>query len=207
MPTIRLVCVALLSVSVAPLSVPLFHTSWELRTSLSLLRGVQARTSGVRPLHLLDDLFDAESGLVSEGVWHNTMYGTACVLAARRLGQSAEADTLAADARRLGASLYDRCYRDGFRRRTATGIWQGGGDNGAAVVDAAGESAAFYAPSEERRSVSNAAAVILYSLLAEDEEERRGAGGVASVASRAVAQEVRQLHSCNKTISVGMGRK
>eukprot|EP00629_Pelagomonadales_sp_RCC1024_P001803 CAMPEP_0119282296 /NCGR_PEP_ID=MMETSP1329-20130426/26433_1 /TAXON_ID=114041 /ORGANISM="Genus nov. species nov., Strain RCC1024" /LENGTH=106 /DNA_ID=CAMNT_0007282949 /DNA_START=71 /DNA_END=387 /DNA_ORIENTATION=- len=57
--------------------------SWETRTALRLIAGVKRRT-GARPLDLLEDLFDAGSGLTGEGVWHNAHFGAAQLLAARR---------------------------------------------------------------------------------------------------------------------------
>lgn len=137
--------------------------SWELETSLRLIRGVKARTSNARPLDLLDDLYDAPSGLVGEGVWHNAHFGAAQLLAARRLEGEA-ADELRADAKRLGDSLFALAFDGGFRRRTASGFWRA---PEASIADA-GERPGFYEPSRDRRCVGNAAAVVFYSLLRED---------------------------------------
>ena len=60
-------------------------SSWELRTSQRLLSALRARTGRSRPLALLDDFYDANSGLCSEGVWHNAWLGIASLLAAREL--------------------------------------------------------------------------------------------------------------------------
>ena len=76
---------------------------------------------------------------------------------------------LRASAKRLGDSLYDLNYDDGFRLRTASGIWK----TPDAAVESGGERPSFYEPSRDRRCVSNAAAVIFYSLLNEDADDDR----------------------------------
>ena len=60
-------------------------SSWELRTSQRLMSALRARTKSSRPLDLLDDFYDAHSGLCGEGVWHNAWLGIASILAAREL--------------------------------------------------------------------------------------------------------------------------
>ena len=148
-------------------------STWELDRSLRLLSNVKRKTSGKRPLDLLEDLYDRESGLTGEGVWHNAHFGAAHLLAARRIGNGpvgkAIAAELRASAKRLGDSLYDLNYDDGFRLRTASGIWK----QADATVESGGERPSFYEPSRDRRCVSNAAAVIFYSLLSEDADDDR----------------------------------
>lgn len=147
-------------------------TSWELDRSLRLLSNVKLKTSG-RPLDLLEDLYDSQSGLTGEGVWHNAHFGAAQLLAARRMGSDPAGKAIAAElrasAQRLGDSLYDLNYDRGFRLRTASGIWK----TPDAAVESGGERPGFYEPSRDRRCVSNAAAVIFYSLLNEDTDDDR----------------------------------
>ena len=149
-------------------------STWELDRSLRLLSNVKRKTSGKRPLDLLEDLYDSESGLTGEGVWHNAHFGAAHLLAARRMGSTgpvgkAIAAELRASAKRLGDSLYELNYDQGFRLRTASGIWK----QPDVAVESGGERPGFYEPSRDRRCVSNAAAVIFYSLLNEDAEDDR----------------------------------
>ena len=150
--------------------------SWELRTSQQLIAGLRARSSNTPPLDLLTDLHDAESGLCSEGVWHNCWLGTACVLAARRLRRDAapdagvdraiaasrqrvatpppaESDALFEAAVLLADSLHELSFDDGFRRRVASGVWRDAEASRAALA-AAGEDPAFYAYSRERRGLA-----------------------------------------------------
>ena len=163
--TIQLAALTLPAVSLVP-------STWELDRSIRLLSNVKRKTSG-RPLDLLEDLYDRESGLTGEGVWHNAHFGAAHLLAARRVGSGpvgkAIAAELRASAKRLGDSLYNLNYDDGFRLRTASGIWK----TPDAAVESGGERPGFYEPSRDRRCVSNAAAVILYSLLSEDTGDNR----------------------------------
>ena len=153
-------------------AVSLVPSTWELDRSLRLLSNVKRKTSG-RPLDLLEDLYDRESGLTGEGVWHNAHFGAAHLLAARRIGTGPVGKAIAAElrssAKRLGDSLYDLNYDDGFRLRTASGIWK----RPDAAVESGGERPGFYEPSRDRRCVSNAAAVIFYSLLREDTGDDR----------------------------------
>ena len=164
--TIAAIALPALSLAPPPAS------TWELDRSLRLLSNVKRKTSG-RPLDLLEDLYDAESGLTGEGVWHNAHFGAAHLLAARRMGSGpvgkAIAAELRASAKRLGDSLYDLNYDDGFRLRTASGVWK----TPDAAVESGGERPSFYEPSRDRRCVSNAAAVIFYSLLNEDADDDR----------------------------------
>ena len=97
----------------------------ELDRSLRLLSNVKRKTR--RPLDLREDLYDRKSGLTGEGV------GTTHISAQRtcwRRGRSplavgkAIAAELRASAQRLGDSLYDLNYDQGFRLRTASGIWR-----------------------------------------------------------------------------------
>ena len=147
-----------------PAVVSLVPSTWELDRSLRLLSNVKRKTSG-RPLDLLEDLYDRESGLTGEGVWHNAHFGAAQLLAARHMGTGPVGKAIAAElralAQRLGDSLYDLNYDQGFRLRTASGIWK----TPDAAVEGGGERPGFYEPSRDRRCVSNAAAVIFYSLL------------------------------------------
>ena len=163
--TIQLAALTLPAVSLVP-------STWELDRSIRLLSNVKRKTSG-RPLDLLEDLYDRESGLTGEGVWHNAHFGAAHLLAARRMGSGpvgkAIAAELRASAKRLGDSLYNLNYDDGFRLRTASGIWK----TPDAAVESGGERPGFYEPSRDRRCVSNAAAVIFYSLLSEDADDDR----------------------------------
>ena len=46
-----------------------YSTAWSSQAALQTLSALRERTSA-RPLDLLEDLYDAESGLCSEGVWH-----------------------------------------------------------------------------------------------------------------------------------------
>ena len=155
-----------------PAVVSLVPGTWELDRSIRLLSNVKRKTSG-RPLDLLEDLYDRKSGLTGEGVWHNAHFGAAHLLAARRMGSGpvgkAIAAELRASAKRLGDSLYDLNYDDGFRLRTASGIWK----TPDAAVESGGERPGFYEPSRDRRCVSNAAAVIFFSLLGEDMDDDR----------------------------------
>ena len=162
---IQLAALALPVASLAP-------STWELDRSLRLLSNLKLKTSG-RPLDLLEDLYDRKSGLTGEGVWHNAHFGAAHLLAARRMGSGPVGKAIAAElrssARRLGDSLYDLNYDQGFRLRTASGIWK----QPDAAVEGGGERPGFYEPSRDRRCVSNAAAVIFYSLLSEDTDDDR----------------------------------
>ena len=158
--TIQLAALTLPATSLAP-------STWELDRSIRLLSNVKRKTSG-RPLDLLEDLYDRESGLTGEGVWHNAHFGAAQLLAARCMGTGpvgkAIAAELRASAQRLGDSLYELNWDQGFRLRTASGIWK----TPDAAVESGGERPGFYEPSRDRRCVSNAAAVIFYSLLDDD---------------------------------------
>ena len=165
------------AIQLAALTAPVLSLSpaastWELDRSLRLLSNVKRKTSS-RPLDLLEDLYARESGLTGEGVWHNAHFGAAHLLAARRVGTGpvgkAIAAELRASAKRLGDSLYDLNYDQGFRLRTASGIWK----QPDAAVESGGERPGFYEPSRDRRCVSNAAAVIFYSLLSEDTDDDR----------------------------------
>ena len=166
--TIQLAALTLPALSLAPPAA----STWELDRSLRLLSNVKRKTSG-RPLDLLEDLYDRKSGLTGEGVWHNAHFGAAHLLAARRMGSGpvgkAIAAELRASAKRLGDSLYDLNWDQGFRLRTASGIWR----TPDAAVEGGGERPGFYEPSRNRRCVSNAAAVIFYSLLSEDTDDDR----------------------------------
>ena len=161
--TVQLAAIALPALSLAPPPA----STWELDRSVRLLSNVKRKTSG-RPLDLLEDLYDRESGLTGEGVWHNAHFGAAHLLAARRMGSGpvgkAIKAELRASAKRLGDSLYDLNWDQGFRLRTASGIWK----QPDAAVESGGERPGFYEPSRDRRCVSNAAAVIFYSLLDDD---------------------------------------
>jgi len=156
---------------------------WELRTAQCLTDGIRARTSSTRPLDLLVDLHDAESGLSSEGVWHNAWLGVAYVQTARQLrrqGRFDEAEEPFDLAVQLADSLYENSFDEGFRRRTASGVWRSA-ESSASAIEAAGESIAFYSESRERRSAQNAAAVVFYSLLA-DEAAARESGDAPRIA-------------------------
>jgi hypothetical protein len=165
--------------AVGPLVVvaPPVASSWSLRSSVGAIQALQERTSAEgKPLSLLSDTFDSESGLCSEGVWHNAWFGTACLLSARELRRAssrpdqscAEAEALVGSAVTLAESLHTLSFTPlGFRRRTASGIWESV-DGAREAIERAGEDPAFYQPSEELRCAPNAAAVIFYSLLAEE---------------------------------------
>ena len=149
--------------------------SWELRTSQRLMSALRARTKSSRPLDLLEDFYDATSGLCSEGVWHNAWLGIGSVLAARELrrrgaagaAEAEESEELFEAAVLLADSLYDLSFDEGFRRRTPSGIWERA-ESATPRIGGAGERASFYDESRERRSIQNGAAVILYSLLADE---------------------------------------
>ena len=133
--------------------------AWELETSLSLVAGLRACSSHVPPLDLLVDLHDAQSGLCSEGVWHNAWLGAAYVYAARRLrraGEEAASEAQFAWAVELADSMYDLSFDEGFRKRTCSGIWQSA-ESAATALEAKGERVAFYTASTERRSAQNGA--------------------------------------------------
>ena len=146
---------------------------WELRTSQRLMSALRARTRSIRPLDLLDDFYDADSGLCSEGVWHNAWLGISSVLAARALRRrgslstTEESEELFESAVLLADSLYDLSFDEGFLRRTPSGIWERA-DSAVARIGATGEHASFYEASHERRSLQNGAAVVFYSLLADE---------------------------------------
>ena len=165
---LQLAAIALPALSLAPPPA----STWELDRSLRLLSKVKLKTSR-RPLDLLEDLYDRESGLTGEGVWHNAHFGAAHLLAARCVGSGPLGKAIAAElrssAKRLGDSLFDLNYDQGFRLRTASGIWK----QPEAAVESGGERPSFYEPSRDRRCVSNAAAVIFYSLLSEDTDDDR----------------------------------
>ena len=146
-------------------------TWWKLESAVSTIRALKQRT-GPRPLDLLEDMYDDKSGLCSEGTWHNAWLGSSHVLAARQLRAAdddcARADAHLASARMLGNSLFEMSYDgSGFRKRSASGIWQSATD-AAPSIEAAGENPTFYHPSDEHRCVSTAAVLIFYSLLAEE---------------------------------------
>ena len=169
-------------------STSLGSTTWELATAVRTLEGIRKSAGSGKsdaPLDLLTDFYDEQTGLVSEGVWHNAMVGISCVKAAKRLRATATADdsdrSKLADryegwAARLGDSLWDLNWAGpglGFRRRSSSGRWQDAEKDGAArerIVDE-GENVAFYETTSrvagERRCVSNAAACLFYSFLAE----------------------------------------
>ena len=165
----------LLSVDVASTSV-IAAPTWQLTTALSTISAIEKRSGVSRPLNLLEDMFDKESGLCSEGVWHNSWLGVSRVLAARQLRSVDEpkAELLLASARTLGDSLFRTSFDGtGFERRVSSGIWQSA-DEAAEALAAAGENAAFYQPSPSHRCASSAAACILFSMLAEEDMRERG---------------------------------
>ena len=155
--------------------------SWQLTSAVSTIEAIE-RTSSPRPHSLLTGMFDEETGLCSEGVWHNSWFGVSRVLASRELraaGEAKRADEHLAAARTLGDSLYRLSFDGGgFKRRSASGFWQSSAETREAIADA-GEDPAFYEPSDEHRCISSGAAVIFFSLLAEE------AGDDAAAAARA----------------------
>ena len=155
--------------------------SWQLSSAVSTI-GALERTAGVRPADLLQSMHDGESGLCSEGVWHNSLLGVSRVLAAREYDKAGEkelANQFRASAATLGASLYGMSFDGtGFRKRSASGYWQSASEAKGAITEA-GEDASFYEPSEEHRCASSAAACIFYSLLAEEAEEEVAAEATA----------------------------
>ena len=166
---------ATLALAASPVS---YSTAWSSQAALQTLSALRSRTSS-RPLDLLEDLYDAESGLCSEGVWHNSWLGIGQIYAARRESGDAAAAHLDR-ARRLADSLHELNYEAdrGFRSRTRSGFWQ------AADADAlarAGENPAFYEPDATCRCSANAAAVILHTFLLEESPND------AAVAARAAA--------------------
>lgn len=146
---------------------------WRTQTAVTTI-GALERTgaSSVRPHNLLNVMLDDESGLCSEGVWHNSWLGVSRVLAARQLralGETEAADRTLSAAQKLGDSLLDMSFDGvGFRRRSPSGIWE---DVAVAAVEEAGEDAEFYRPCTEHRCASNGAAAIFFSLLAEEAED------------------------------------
>jgi hypothetical protein len=156
--------------------------SWRLQTALATIDAIRARTSAARPLDLLNDFYDPDSGLCSDGVWHNAWLGVSYVLASRevRPHNPSQAEELRAEAMKLGDTLYETKYAGGaFQRRCMSGFWQTASSSRDAL-QAAGEDVSFYEASSERRCVSNAAATIFYSYLAEE--------GVAGEASERFTQ-------------------
>jgi len=155
--------------TLASASRPVVSPSWQLQTSMSTIDSLE-RASGPRPLSLLTGMFDEETGLCSEGIWHNAMLGTSRVLCARELrqcGDTTSATRFLASAQTLGDSLYRLGFDGkGFRRRFTSDIWEDATE--AEAFKAAGEDPNFYLPSEEHRCISSAAAVIFYSLLAQE---------------------------------------
>ena len=76
-------------------STSLGSTTWELATAVRTLEGIRKSAGSGKsdaPLDLLTDFYDEQTGLVSEGVWHNAMVGISCVKAAKRLRATATAD-------------------------------------------------------------------------------------------------------------------
>ena len=158
--------------------------SWRLRTAVSTLEGIRGRDGsqggGTRSesgnLDLLTDFHDPETGLCSEGVWHNSVLGIALLKASRALrdGGSAEegsaAESLADEyriwARRIAFALIDLNYSPGlgFRRRTSSGRW-GSVEDSPEALDEGGD---FYLPGEERNCAPNALAVAFLTFLMEE---------------------------------------
>jgi len=142
-------------------------------TASAALGGLRQRTSQ-RPLDLLRDLHDAETGLCSEGVWHNSMFGMALVLESRAQRVRGESDAAAESlglAEQLAASLHRLNFEEGrgYRARTASGAWASAADPAiASAIEAAGEDPQFYLPSDEVRCSANAAALILSTFLLEE---------------------------------------
>ena len=92
-------CIAAIQLAALTLpAVSLVPSTWELDRSIRLLSNVKRKTSG-RPLDLLEDLYDRESGLTGEGVWHNAHFGAAQLLAARRMGTGPVGKAIAAELR------------------------------------------------------------------------------------------------------------
>ena len=129
-------------------------------------------------------MIDDESGLCSEGVWHNSWLGVSRVLTARKLreiGEDAEASRFIDAAFMLGESLYDMSFDgSGFRRRTSSGYWEAAS---APAIEKSGEDASFYAASDEYRCASSGAAAIFFSLLAEEAEVGTPAADAATARS------------------------
>lgn len=166
----------------------LADATFGLQVAVAVLEGLRAHTSAERPLNLLEHTFDAATGLVSPGVWHNAVTGYAAIQAARALeltardttDQAAKGECAAlagkyrAWARDIGASLHAHNFvaNQGFRRRpvgAAGGAWASAFDPAVRQqLLAAGEDPSFYDPSAVRRGGANAMAVLLNSFLAEE---------------------------------------
>ena len=123
---------------------------------------------------MLDDLFDTETALCSEGVWHNSWLGIGCALGARQLralgDETDRAERLSRTASKTAESMLRLLASDrgGFVKRSATGVWESA-EGSSSSLAASGEDPSFYLPSAERRCISNGAALIFFSLLAEEE--------------------------------------
>jgi hypothetical protein len=136
----------------------------------------------------LEHTFDAATGLVSPGVWHNAITGYAALKVARNLELTARDTTdpiiqgecaalggkYRAWARDIGVSLHEHSFvaNQGFQKRpsgAAGGAWALVSDSAVMqqLLDA-GEDPNFYKPSTARHGGANAMAVLFYSLLAEE---------------------------------------
>jgi len=166
----------------------LSSATFRLQAAVAVLEGLRARTTSERPLDLLEHTFDAATGLVSPGVWHNAITGYAALKVARTLELTARDTTdstvqgectalggkYRAWARDIGASLYEHSFvaNQGFQKRpsgAAGGAWASVSDPAVEqqLLDA-GEDPTFYKPSTARHGGANAMAVLFYSLLAEE---------------------------------------
>ena len=113
---------------------------WTLASAISTISALEQTGAGsVRPHSLLDVMIDDESGLCSEGVWHNSWLGVSRVLAARKLreiGEDAEASRFIDSAFMLGESLHEMSFDgSGFRRRTSSGYWESWDAASAAAIE------------------------------------------------------------------------
>jgi hypothetical protein len=144
---------------------------WQVTSAVSTVEALEATgRSSSRPHNLLDVMCDKESGLCSEGVWHNAWLGVSHILIGRQLralGDTGAAESLSS-AKTIGDSLFALSFDGtGFRRRSASGMWEA---PSASELEATGEDPAFYEPSDAHRCASSGAVAIFYSLLAEEEE-------------------------------------
>ena len=143
-----------------------------LDTTESLVRALRARTQHKSALlNLETDFYDPSTGLHSEGVWHNSLIGIAC-LALMASGTEAGQDMQEAP-RRIASSLWTHAW-DGvsFRRRARSGRWDHmplDQPSSSGVVQPA-----YYRASGEHRCVQHGMACVFWALLREVDPEAAG---------------------------------
>ena len=167
-----------------------------LGTAEVLVRGVRSRTaSDGSMLNLETHFFDSSTGLHSEGVWHNSLMGIACM--ALTISGRAAKDVQEAP-KRIASSLMQHSW-DGvsFRRRAHSGNWDH--DSEPAVQPA------FYQKSAENRCVQHGIALLFFSLLREVQPDCEISQEYASIAATFLDQFFDEEASCWTTISRKQG--